>query len=97
LIVTNKTAYIGGLLAEVTVMTMMTVVCRRFLTPVSTHSVAGYLPFEGKYEGARRVVDQLICDSDLELIAVGRVPSMEASSRRTLRGLSRSSQRQFSV
>jgi hypothetical protein len=55
-------------------MTLVTVFCRRFLTPVSTRSVDGCLPFDGKNEGAKRVVDQLICDSDLEAIALGSVP-----------------------
>ena len=72
-------------------------VCRRFLTPAAPRSVAGYLPFEGKDERAKRVVDQLICDSDFEPISVGRVPLTEASSDTTLRGPREPSQRRFSI
>jgi hypothetical protein len=53
-------------------MTIVTVIYGRFLTPVLIRSGAGYLRFEGKDQGAKRVVAKLICDSDFEPIAVGR-------------------------
>src|SRR5215204_7118018 len=48
----------------------------------------------------RRIGADLICHSDFEPISTGsweRARVMETSSRRTLRGLSKSSQRQLSV
>jgi hypothetical protein len=60
-----------------------------------THSGGDYWRFEGRNEGAKRVVAKFIPDSNLEPIAVGsweRVWVVETSSRRTLRGPSRSSQ-----
>src|SRR5215207_1000332 len=71
-----------------------------FLALVLIRSGVGHLCFTGMSEGARRMVGELICDSDLELIAVGsweRVRVMEAPSRMTLRGPREPSQRQFSV
>jgi len=51
-------------------------------------------------EGARRISADIICDFGFEPIATGSWEAarvMETPSRRTLRGLSSSSQRQFSA
>ena len=46
--VTEETSWVSGSLADVTIMTLVTVIYVRFLTPVLIHSGAGYLRFEGK-------------------------------------------------
>ena len=69
--VTKETAKVSGYLADVTIMTLVTVICGRILTPVLIDPGAGCLRFEGKDQKAKRDVATLICDSDFEPIAVG--------------------------